>query len=322
VNWDVVLVRPDGAQVPIAPIPALAKPENYYASISGFPYRGLYEVRAKMRTQPGSTNDPGELRPGTAPPNTVPVPPLTRQARAFLFVNSGELYCPPGSSDCDGDGIPNDVEGGATDTDGDGIPDRADHDSDNDEIPDAIEGTEDIDGDGIPGFRDPDSDGDGIPDTKDPDSQQPGKQGRWRFIARVGSSHPLGSLNKDNDANITLQLLASYDLSAYLRLVAMGGFYQFTAEPGSVTPHPSWLSGSLNLRLVSPDIGGRRFFIQAGPGYYRGKPGASPSTWGGNAGFGVEVPIRRRLGVEFGVDFHMLNKQRSRFATATLGLSF
>ena len=66
--------------------------------------------------------------------------------------------------DSDNDGIPDSVEGNI-DTDGDGIPDYLDIDSDNDGIPDAIEGNVDTDGDGIPDYLDMDSDNDGIPDA-------------------------------------------------------------------------------------------------------------------------------------------------------------
>ena len=46
-------------------------------------------------------------------------------------------------------------------TDGDGIGDFLDTDSDNDFVPDVIEGGFDSDDDGTPDFRDLDSDGDG-----------------------------------------------------------------------------------------------------------------------------------------------------------------
>jgi len=67
-------------------------------------------------------------------------------------------------ADCDGDGIPDFVEGTA-DTDNDGINDNCDLDSDNDGILDADEGLVDTDGDGIVDMLDLDSDNDGIPDA-------------------------------------------------------------------------------------------------------------------------------------------------------------
>jgi hypothetical protein len=51
------------------------------------------------------------------------------------------------------------------DTDGDKVLDGTDLDSDNDGIPDSVEGTVDADGDGIGNHFDLDSDGDGIPDN-------------------------------------------------------------------------------------------------------------------------------------------------------------
>ena len=52
--------------------------------------------------------------------------------------------------------------GMAGDSDGDGISDDRDLDSDNDGIPDGIEGSGDSDGDGVPDYRDLDSDNDGL----------------------------------------------------------------------------------------------------------------------------------------------------------------
>ncbi|BCD99667.1 Ig-like domain-containing protein [Marinagarivorans cellulosilyticus] len=53
----------------------------------------------------------------------------------------------------------------ATDTDSDGIADFQDIDSDNDTLPDAVEGDADIDADGQGNYRDLDSDGDSLSDT-------------------------------------------------------------------------------------------------------------------------------------------------------------
>ncbi len=70
--------------------------------------------------------------------------------------------------DSDQDSVPDPVEGGdETDSDGDGTPDYQDPDSDGDGIPDSEEGWGDTDGDGIPDFQDTDSDGDGIPDSQE-----------------------------------------------------------------------------------------------------------------------------------------------------------
>ena len=45
------------------------------------------------------------------------------------------------------------------------IPDYLDLDSDNDGVPDSVEGSADSDGDGIPDYLDLDTDNDGIPDV-------------------------------------------------------------------------------------------------------------------------------------------------------------
>lgn len=74
--------------------------------------------------------------------------------------------------DSDGDTIADEHEG-TSDIDGDGIPNYLDLDSDGDGIPDAVEAGDDdpftppvdTDGDGIPDFLDLDSDGDGAPDA-------------------------------------------------------------------------------------------------------------------------------------------------------------
>jgi YVTN family beta-propeller protein len=74
-----------------------------------------------------------------------------------------------GPGDSDDDGIPDAIEG-AADTDADGVRDSLDRDSDADSIPDAVEAGEDpqrpvdTDSDGKPDYKDTDSDGDGIPD--------------------------------------------------------------------------------------------------------------------------------------------------------------
>lgn len=66
--------------------------------------------------------------------------------------------------DTDQDSIPDVVEGSG-DSDNDGQPDYLDTDSDNDGIPDSAEGGGDVDGDGLPNYLDTDSDGDSIPDA-------------------------------------------------------------------------------------------------------------------------------------------------------------
>ena len=65
--------------------------------------------------------------------------------------------------DSDNDGIPDHIEG-FKDSNGDGVPNYLDDDSDGDNINDSEEGFEDVDMDNLPNFLDTDSDGDGILD--------------------------------------------------------------------------------------------------------------------------------------------------------------
>ena len=85
------------------------------------------------------------------------------------------VACDP-QADTDEDCIPDGVEGcdemPPRDTDGDGAPDYADTDADGDGIVDDIRGRRDLpghprdnDNDGTPDFQDPDSDNDGVPIT-------------------------------------------------------------------------------------------------------------------------------------------------------------
>jgi hypothetical protein len=136
-------------------------------------------TRVVVVTGPNTINDPGEAIFSDAPPNTVEVPVLERTSFEYFFVIAGEHVCRSGDpKDCDGDGCFE--EGEVQDGDRDSAPDAFDRDSDNDEIPDAIECRDDPrdpDGDGIPNEHDTDSDGDQINDGQDncrlvPNSEQ------------------------------------------------------------------------------------------------------------------------------------------------------
>ncbi len=73
-----------------------------------------------------------------------------------------------GFTDANGDGLDDATATtplAVTNTDSGGAPNHADFDSDNDGIPDAIEGNVDTDNDGVPDYLDLDADNDGIPDA-------------------------------------------------------------------------------------------------------------------------------------------------------------
>jgi hypothetical protein len=170
VDWNISLIQPDGTSRAMW-AEAGFKPFQYKSTISGFPYSGIYKFNVNLRTTAATSNDPGETRPGTNPPNTVVVPSLNRSTGVYVFADVGRWPCPDPGGDCDGDGIDEGEPG--LDSDGDKIPDAIDHDSDNDEIPDAVEGDKDPDNDGIPSYLDTDSDGDGIPDVDDRPAVRP-----------------------------------------------------------------------------------------------------------------------------------------------------
>jgi len=100
--------------------------------------------------------------PYNAGPNTVKLGVVDDGDAAYdswLFFEAGSMPCPVPDLDSDNDGIPDSVEG-TGDSDGDGTPDYLDLDSDNDGIPDSVES-------GVTGV---DSDGDGLDDAFDVDS--------------------------------------------------------------------------------------------------------------------------------------------------------
>lgn len=174
VAWNVAKIGPDHSVQPLW-VETASRPFEYQSKVTSFNYSGIHRIDTNLMTLPGTTNDPGETRPGIHPPNTLAVPLLTRSSTRYLFADVGRWYC-PNDNDCDGDGID---EGPPTlDSDGDNIPDDFDHDSDNDEVPDAVEGTGDPDGDNIPNYLDTDSDGDGTSDTFDtPQAGKPSADG-------------------------------------------------------------------------------------------------------------------------------------------------
>lgn len=163
VAWNVIRQAPDSTLTALWP-EATSRPFEYQTTVSGFDYSGLYRIQSTFRVVAGTSNDPGETRPGIHPENTVVVPPISRSQVNYIFANVGRWHCPQADGDCDDDGI---HEPTNVDSDGDNIPDAYDHDSDNDEIPDAVEGDSDIDGDNKPNYLDDDSDGDGKTDTYD-----------------------------------------------------------------------------------------------------------------------------------------------------------
>jgi cysteine-rich repeat protein len=132
------------------------------ATFDAFTGRGMYRVVARCDVSSEARSVAGEaiFEGPTRFPEIIEA--FDRSASTAFFADVLDFpVCLV--LDCDGDGIPNSIEG-TGDTDGDGLPDHRDDDADGDDIPDHVEGTGDADGDGLPDFRDPDSDGDGLED--------------------------------------------------------------------------------------------------------------------------------------------------------------
>ena len=91
---------------------------------------------------------------------------LDSDGDGLLDGDEATLGTDPGSGDSDEDGLDDWLEtwgGKPVDTDQDGTIDALDTDSDDDSLPDEIEGEVDTDSDGLPDYRDDDDDADGIP---------------------------------------------------------------------------------------------------------------------------------------------------------------
>ena len=98
------------------------------------------------------------------------------------------------------------------DTDGDGTPDFDDLDTDDDTIPDAIEGTDDTDGDGVPNWRDPfERTADVVITKAGPSSALPGEEVRWTLtFTNNGPDNAVGVVVTDTlPAGSEFQELAS-----------------------------------------------------------------------------------------------------------------
>ncbi len=135
---------------------------GFYTGTVIFPFDGM----TSTKPSPGGTYAPHTPQ---SPLNDVFLPSY-RYTSPYARYQIAEVNF---TYDSDQDSIPDVVEGD-TDSDGDGTPDYQDTDSDNDGIPDDEEGAGDTDGDGIPDYQDLDSDGDGIPDENEYDNNGDG----------------------------------------------------------------------------------------------------------------------------------------------------
>lgn len=312
--------RPDGSFAPLT-----FSTDPYTRAVSAnfdqFTSNGVYEVEVRCDVSAGATLMPGE--PIFSGPETLPisVEPFSRTTTtAFILTGDGTPPC--NTDDCDGDGIPNDLDG-YDDPDGDGLPSYQDTDSDGDDVPDSVEGTRDTDKDGIDDHRDTDSDNDGIIDGLDPDNRVgAADSGRRLWIsAHTGSAHPLDALDEVSDANIHAHADLTYQLKDNLNLKLMLGISQFTAEINTGLAHPRFWHANLNAQFILPRPFNMKPYLQAGPGVYRDKGNAD--TYGWNAGIGCLTRINPELYFSAGLDYHdPRDKAQSRFLAAHLGILF
>ena len=170
--------RPDGSTVPLAFRTDIISGATS-ATFDAYAGRGVYEAVVTANVDDDVRKLDGESIFGEPAADLADVDPFVRTARAAFFLDVAALP-PCTNADCDGDGIPNAVEGGDdVDTDGDGLPDYRDDDADGDDVPDSVEGVADTDGDGQRDFQDTDSDNDGILDGSDPTLDKPGRCCRY-----------------------------------------------------------------------------------------------------------------------------------------------
>lgn len=173
VDYSGFVLRPGGSSVPLT-FNTDINTGSVSADFDQYAGRGIYEVYITAKVDGTVKRLAGESIFEGPDIDLSDVVEFERSARTSFFVDIKELP-PCHTSDCDNDGIPNNVEGDDTiDTDGDDLPDYRDDDADGDDVPDAREGVRDTDGDGNPNYRDIDSDNDGILDGDDDKLDDPG----------------------------------------------------------------------------------------------------------------------------------------------------
>jgi hypothetical protein len=129
---------------------------GWSADISGLVINGVYRLQVEATVEPGALPMLGESifeGPERAPIRVEPFRRFT--STSFLVVDGRDRPCQ--AKDCDEDTIPDELECREfpKDIDKDGIPNYRDTDSDNDQIPDAIEGLDDRDRNGVPDMCEP-----------------------------------------------------------------------------------------------------------------------------------------------------------------------
>jgi opacity protein-like surface antigen len=137
----------------------------------------------------------------------------------------------------------------------------------------------------------------------------------------VGATYPLGSLDTQSDSNIHIRADSAFLINDRVHFVAMVGLNQFSAEYASADSHPRWFNISANVKALSSPVGGKRFYLQGGFGYYLPKTGSN--SLGLNAGAGIQYVVTDSFSLEWGFDYHrLLTDKTVSFLTFQLGVLF
>lgn len=145
------------------------------------------------------------------------------------------------------------------------------------------------------------------------------------FSVHAGSSHPLGGLNKNTDANIYAMADLSFPLNNNLNLQLMYGLAQMTNSNTVAIKNPKWTHLSANVQAIFPRIYDMKPYLRAGAGNYSDV--SKNNTIGANIGIGGVSQVKSQLIFSPGIDLHFPNLFSSKdnkpfFITAHIGFIF
>jgi hypothetical protein len=145
--------------------------------------------------------------------------------------------------------------------------------------------------------------------------------GKLGLSFHVGSSHPLGNLNSQHDANIHFHFDVNYALLDNVRLLFLAGINQLTADWSSHLDNRYWNYMALNAQWRFYHSSWLSWYLQGGPGWYKPKTGSGRA--GFNVGLGARLPLGIPVALECGLDYHFISgKEKARFIVTQLGVVF
>jgi hypothetical protein len=124
----------------------------------------------------------------------------------------------------------------------------------------------------------------------------------WLSV-HVGSSHPLGDLDKFSDANIYAMVDLTYPVSNTLNLQLMYGIAQLTSSSTVAMENPWWSHISVNAQRIFARSFDMKPYARVGVGSYRSAFGTN--TFGANVGIGGLTRVGNQLVISPGVDLHL-----------------